>query len=282
MARGVGIGYRSQFADASELLLQHVDFLEYNQRPILEAVQADLGPFLGKLPVVIQSINLSLGSIEPPPEHRVEALKQTADFVNASWVSEHLSYGRFGDIEIENFIALPYTDEAIEVVSKNIRDLQNFLGRPMIMENVTHHITWPVRQYSEAEFIKRVMMSADCGLLLDVTNLYLNSVFHKYDPIEYLKTIPRDRVLQLHLAGHSETYGELMDSHVGGIDPKVMELTEWVLNNTSCDAIIIERDSELDTFQDVLDDLALCRSVYNKYRGALKGGGNHAEKGSNY
>ncbi|PWK03922.1 DUF692 domain-containing protein [Tumebacillus permanentifrigoris] len=270
MARGVGIGYRSQFTNTPELLLQHVDFLEYNQRPNLEAVQADLGPFLGKLPVVIHSINLSLGSVEPPAEQRVEALKRTADFVNASWVSEHLSYSRVGDIEIENFIALPYTDEAIEVASKHILDLQNFLGRPMIMENVTHHITWPVKQYSEAEFIKRVMLSADCGLLLDVTNLYLNSVVHKYDPIEYLKTIPRDRVVQLHLAGHTETDGELVDSHVGGIDPKVMELTEWVMDNTSCDAMIIERDNQLETFNDVLEDVALCRSVYQKYRGAME------------
>ena len=266
MARGVGVGYRAQFAQAPELLLQHLDFLEYNQRPNLEGVQEDLGAFIGKLPVIIHSINLSLGSVEPPPEHRVESLKRTADYVNASWVSEHLSYSRFDDIEIENFIALPYTDEAIEVASTHIRNLQDFLGRPMIMENVTHHITWPERQYSEAEFIKRVMMAADCGLLLDVTNLYLNSVVHKYDPYEFLKTIPRDRVVQLHLAGHGEVEGELVDSHVGGIDPKVMELTEWVMNNTSCDAIIIERDNELVGFDDILSDLALCRSIYSKYR----------------
>lgn len=226
-----------------------------------------MGAFLGKMPVVIHSINLSLGSVEPPAEHRVESLKRTADFVNASWVSEHLSYSRFGDIEIENFIALPYTDEAIEVASKNIRNLQDVLGRPMIMENVTHHITWPTRQYSEAEFIKRVMLSADCGLLLDVTNLYLNSTVHKYDPYEFLKTIPRDRVVQLHLAGHGVVDGELVDSHIGGIDPKVMELTEWVMNHTSCDAMIIERDNELESFDDILGDLELCRSIYTKYRG---------------
>ncbi|WP_139488236.1 DUF692 domain-containing protein [Brevibacillus dissolubilis] len=265
MARGVGVGFRPEFAGQSEQVLKHVDFLEYNQRRSLEMVRQDLTPYLGQIPVVIHSLNLSLGSVQPPPEHRLEAIKRTADLVDASWVSEHLSYCRHDDIEVDNFIALPYTDESIEIVSRHIINLKNLLGRPVIMENITHSFVWPDKQYSEAEFIKRVLEKADCGLLLDVTNLYLNSTTHGYDPYEFLQTIPADRVVQLHLAGHSEVDGQMVDSHVGGIDATVLGYTEWILKHTACDAMTIERDSEMSSFDDLLDDLQLCRELYTKY-----------------
>jgi len=273
MARGVGVGHRPQMVNEVDKMLQHVDFLEYNQRSYIELVKQDLAPFLGKIPVVVHSLNLSLGSVEPPSQNRIEALQQTVELVRPSWVSEHLSYSRHGDIEIDNFIALPYTDEAIEVVAGHIRMVKDALGVPFAMENITHSFTWPERQYSEAEFIKRVLEAADCGLLLDVTNLFLNAEKHGYDPYDFLRTIPRDRVLQLHLAGHTvQEDGELIDSHVGGIDKRVLEITEWVLQNTTCDALIIERDTELEAFEDVLDDLTACKALFNRYRSRVHSG----------
>jgi uncharacterized protein (UPF0276 family) len=271
MARGIGVGLRPQFVTETESLLAHVDFLEFNQNSKLEVVKRDLGPFIGKMPIVVHSLNLSLGSVEPPPPHRVEALKATVDLVKPSWVSEHLSYSRYEDIEIDNFIPLPYNDEAIATVTKHIRDLKAALGNPLfLMENITHSFVWPDKQYSEAEYIKRVLEGADCGLLLDVTNLYLNSRMHGYDPIEFLETIPAERVVQLHLAGHTVVDGELFDSHVGGISKEVLDLTEWVLNHTPCDAVIIERDSELWSFEDLKEDLKFTRELYNKYRTPVK------------
>ncbi|TYP76507.1 DUF692 domain-containing protein [Paenibacillus methanolicus] len=268
MVKGVGVGFRLDFVGQEELVRQHVDFLEYSQKRALEAVKAELGPFIGQVPIVVHSLNLSLGSIEAPADYRVEALKQTADLVDAPWVSEHLSYSRSGDMEIDNFIALPYTDEAIDVVVGHIVALKQTLGRPILLENVTHSFVWPGSVYTEGEFIRRVLEKADCGLLLDVTNLFLNAETIGYDPLSFLNAIPRDRVLQLHVAGHTEQNGELYDSHVGGIDPKVLALTEWVMNNTSCDAITIERDTDMESFEDVLQDLNLCRAIYNKYRNA--------------
>jgi uncharacterized protein (UPF0276 family) len=267
MAKGVGVGLRHQFLEDTDNIFKHVDFLEYNQKGGLSAVKKDLGPFVGKLPIVIHSINLSLGSVEPPSQQRLDLLKETVEFVKPSWVSEHLSYSRFEDIEIENFICMPFTDEAIEVVSANIKTLQRHLGgMPIAMENVTHTFTWPGKQYTEAEFLKRVMETADCGMLLDVTNLYLNSRMHGYDPYEYLESLPKERIMQLHLAGHTEDEGNLIDSHVGGIHPEVLGYAEWVLKHTPCEALIIERDSDLQGFDDMLPDLQISRDLYTKYR----------------
>lgn len=263
MAHGVGVGLRTEFASQTDLILEHVDFIEYNIR---SSYEEDLASFVGRLPIVMHSVNLSLGSVEPPPEHRVEQLRQAVSYARPSWVSEHLSYSRSAEIEIENFIALPYTEEAVDCVAGHIRNLRNVLGCQIAMENITHTFTWPGSQVSEAEFIRKVLERADCGLLLDVTNLYLNALTFGYDPYEFLETIPKDRILQLHLAGHSDVDGELMDSHVGGIHPEVLKYSEWVLKNTPCGAMIIERDSELSCFEDIMPDLTICRELYNKYR----------------
>lgn len=271
MARGVGVGLRNQFAGSTDAIFQHLDFLEYNQKGGgIEHVRQDLSPFVGKLPIVIHSINLSLGTAERAPQHRIDLLQETVEWARPSWVSEHLSYSRFDDIEIDNFIALPYTDEAVEVVTANIKEMQSLLGLRMAMENITHTFTWPGKQYTEAEFITRVMERADCGMLLDVTNLYINARLHGYDPYDYLRTLPRDRIMQLHLAGHSIIDGQLTDTHVGGIHPEVLDYAEWVLNYTSCEAMVIERDSELEGFDDLIPDIKFCRDLFLKYRQPVK------------
>lgn len=264
MARGIGIGFREEIADYTEEILGQVDFIEYNFNK--SNYEEELSPFLGRLPIVLHSVSLSLGSVEPPPIHRVEQLKQAVERIRPSWVSEHLSYSRADGIEINNFITLPYTDEAIENVAGHIRNLRKTIGCQVAMENVTHSFTWPGSQYSEAEFIRQVLDQADCGMLLDVTNLYLNSYTLGYDPYAFLEELPKERILQLHLAGHSVKDGELVDTHVGGIHPEVIKYTEWVLKNTPCDALIIERDSELSCFEDLLPDLNLCQELYKKYR----------------
>ncbi|ARU60910.1 hypothetical protein CBW65_07200 [Tumebacillus avium] len=266
MAKGIGVGLREEFIEEREAVLRHVDFLEINQKADVEQTKEELAGFVTEIPIVIHSLNLSLGSITPPPAHRVEALVETVLAVNPSWVSEHLSYSRFDDIEIDNFIALPYTEEAVEVAGANIKRIQERIGRRMAMENITHTFIWPGNQFSEAEFLKKITERADCGLLLDVTNLYLNAKTIGYDPYEFLETLPKDRIMQLHLAGHTEVNGVLYDTHVGGIHPEVLGYAEWVLNNTSCEALVIERDADLIEFHDLLPDLEFCRNLYNKYR----------------
>ncbi|SFX71692.1 hypothetical protein SAMN04487866_11952 [Thermoactinomyces sp. DSM 45891] len=265
MVKGVGVGLRSQFSHERDKIIQNVDFLEINFGSGVD-YKEEFGDFLGKIPCVIHSVNLSLGSVEPPPRNRVDFLKGATDFLRPSWVSEHLSFSRNNDIEINNFIALPYTDEAIEIACRNISDLQSYLGVKVALENVTHSFTWSENTYTEAEFIKNISEKANCGLLLDVTNLHINSRVHGYDPYEFLENMPKDRVLQLHIAGHSEMEGVLYDTHVGGIHQEVLQYAEWVLQHTSCDAVVIERDNEINLFDDLISDINLCKELYNKYR----------------
>lgn len=266
MVRGVGVGLRHEMQQDIEGILHHVDFIEVNMGNVFQDLKLEIQQLAGKLPIVIHSVNLSLGSVEPPKQERLTALKKMADLYKSPWVSEHLSFSRFGNIEIETFIPLPYTEEAIDVVSSNMRNVQDFLNRPLLVENITHSFTLPQGQFTEAEFIKRVLEASDCGLLLDVTNLYLNSKMNGYDPYHYLQTLPSERIIQLHVAGHDEKNGKYVDSHVGGIHPDVLALTDWILNYTPCEAVLIERDSDLNGLEDLLPDLEVCRSLYSKYR----------------
>ncbi|WP_131923202.1 DUF692 family multinuclear iron-containing protein [Hazenella coriacea] len=102
-------------------------------------------------------------------------------------------------------------------------------------------------------------------ILLDVTNLLINATNFSYDPYYYLNNIPRDRIKQLHIAGYKKIYNQLFDSHSGGIDEYLIQLTEWILSKTSCKAIVIERDSDYNTFNDLLDDITICRNLLKKY-----------------
>jgi hypothetical protein len=230
-----------------------------------EGMKAFVSPFVGKIPILIHSINLSLGSIEPPPQDRIQRLKNTVNSIRPSWVSEHLSFNRSSEIEIDSFIPLPYTEEAVTVVTKNIQMLKKELGVPIAMENITHDFSWPESEYTEAEFISRVIEKADCGLLLDITNLYINAHNLGYDPYKFLDSLPKDRIMQLHVAGNGHEHGKLIDTHVGGIHPEVLRYMEWIFRNTPCRAALIERDTDLYCVEDLLPDIQVCKEVYHKY-----------------
>lgn len=266
MVCGIGIGLRPDIHDEVNSILKYTDFIECNMGNDVTLMKEELAPFMNEIPIVIHSLNLSLGSVESPPMYRVDRLKQAVEHVQPPWVSEHLSFSRHNDIEISSFIPLPYIDEAVDVVSKNIRNLKQELNVPIAMENITHGFKWPGSTYSEVEFITKVLQTADCGLLLDLTNLYINSNNLKYNPYDYLESLPKDRIMQLHVAGHGEVNGKLVDSHVGEIHPEVLGYLEWILNHTDCNAVLIERDSDLTQFNDILPDIKTCKEIYNKYR----------------
>lgn len=266
MAEGIGVGLRSEIRDeVEESILNHVDFIECNMFRSEEGMKEFVSPYVGKIPILIHSIDLSLVSVQPPLFNKIQKLKNTVKYIQPSWVSEHLSFSRSSEIEIDSFIPLQYTEEAVEVVSKHIKMLKSKIGVPVAMENITHDFSWPESDYAEVEFISRVVEKADCGLLLDITNLYINAHNLSYDPYTFLDSLPKERIMQLHVAGNSQDNGKLVDSHVGGIHPEVLGYMEWIFRNTSCRAALIERDSQLDCFEDLLQDIKVCKEVYNKY-----------------
>jgi uncharacterized protein len=267
MLKGVGLSYREPFKKDIDKITKDIDFFEVMQSP--QAIEDVLS--FGK-PSVIHSVNLSIGSVDfKTSSKRLEQLNENIKKLNPAWVSEHLSFSNNEEVEIFSFIPLPYIDEAIYTVVNNVNMLKNHIQKPIALENITHNFTWPGNLYSEADFIKEICIKADCGVLLDVTNLYLNSQMHGYDPYEFLKSIPSDRIMQLHLAGYSEINGHFYDSHGGGITNEIIGYAEWILRNSSCEALVIERDIDLENTQSLLTDIELCVGLYKKYKQKVKG-----------
>lgn len=226
-----------------------------------------IAELITRVPTLLHSLVLSLGTAGPVSVDRVAKVERAADAIGASWVSEHLCFSYADGIAVPALTPLPFHEEAVETAAANLRVIQSHLKRPLIVENVTNAFVWQDNQYTEAQFVAKVLEKADCGLLLDVTNLYINSKNFGYDPYDFLREIPAERVVQMHLAGHSATEdGRLHDTHEGGLHPDVLKLTEWVLRHTPCQALVVERDSDLRSFADLEYDLALCRDLYRKWR----------------
>jgi len=162
-------------------------------------------------PVVLHGVSLSLGSTDPLSERYLRALRALVDRIAPSWVSDHLCWGSVGGRYAHDLLPLPYTEEALEHVVDRVETVQNRLGRQILIENVSSYLTFAHSAMPEWEFPAAIAERADCGILLDVNNVYVSAVNHGFDPERYVMAMPPDRVGQIHLAGHSDK-----GTHLGG------------------------------------------------------------------
>ena len=154
-------------------------------------------------PVVLHGVSLSLGSTDPLSEPYLRALRALAERVAPAWVSDHLCWGSVGGHYAHDLLPLPYTEEALDHVVERVRTVQDRLGRQILIENVSSYLTFTHSAMPEWEFLAAVAERADCGILVDVNNVYVSAVNHGFDAERYILAVPADRVGQIHLAGHS-------------------------------------------------------------------------------
>src|SRR5262245_2998006 len=154
-------------------------------------------------PLVLHGVSLSLGSTDPLNESYLDDLQTLIHRFEPAWVSDHLCWGSIGGHYAHDLLPLPYTEEAIEFVVNKIQRVQEKLGRQILVENVSSYLTYIHSTIPEWEFLSEIARRADCGILLDVNNIYVNAFNHHFDPKTYITQVPHDRVGQIHLAGHS-------------------------------------------------------------------------------
>src|SRR5262249_52628384 len=153
--------------------------------------------------LVSHGVNLSLGSGDPLNMDYLLELKRLLDEFDVPWWSDHLCFASNSELYFNDLLPLPWSHEAVNHVCERIKRAQDYIGRPLLVENITYYMQMPGRQMHEAQFISEVLERADCGMLLDLNNVFVNSVNHRFDPYEFLSAIPLDRVVQIHMAGHS-------------------------------------------------------------------------------
>jgi hypothetical protein len=251
---------------------EKIDWLEIipeNYMNLGGAAHARLNTVAECFPLVSHGVNLSIGSTDPLNEEYLSGLKQLVERADAPWFSDHLCFTSVGGVYMHDLLPLPCTREAVEHVSARIKHVQNYVGRPFLLENISFYMHMPGDEMTEAEFLSEILEKADCGLLLDVNNLYVNSRNHSFDAVDYLKRIPLERVVQIHMAGHSHVDDNVIDTHGAAVVDAVYDLLGEVLRRTRVHAVMLERDQHFPPFTEIIGELDRFREIASVAQPAL-------------
>jgi uncharacterized protein (UPF0276 family) len=198
--------------------------------------------------VVMHGVSLSIGSADPLDFDYLAKLKRLAGAVKARWVSDHLCWTGVAGLNAHDLLPIPLNEATLKHVAERVRIAQHFLERPLVLENPSTYVTFADSTLSEWEFLSRLAEETDCGLLLDVNNVYVSSVNHDFDPAEYIRSVPHRRVVQFHLAGHTNCETHLIDTHDGPVIDPVWDLYRLAHRLTGGAATLLEWDAKIPPF----------------------------------
>lgn len=212
-------------------------------------------------PVVLHGVSLSIGSTAPLDMAYLGKLRALAERFRPLWISDHLCWTGVQGVNSHDLLPMPLTEAALAHVADRVHQVQDFLGRPLIVENPSTYLEFRASQMPEAEFLARLCEATGCGLLLDVNNVHVSSFNHAQDPIAYLEAIPAADVVQVHLAGPSDHGTHLIDTHDAPVPDAVWPLYAWVWERCGPVATMVEWDAGIPEFDVVAAELAKARRV---------------------
>ena len=212
-------------------------------------------------PIALHGVALSIGGTGPLNIEYLDQVRDLAQRVDAAWVSDHLCWTGIDGINLHDLLPLPYTEEALRHVVTRIDQVQEHLGRRLVLENVSSYLSYKHSEMQEWEFLREVVERADCLLLLDINNIYVSSVNHGFDARMYLNHIPPRRVQQFHLAGHRDCGAYLIDTHDEPVCEDVWELYESALERFGNVSTMIERDDNIPELDVLLGELERAKKI---------------------
>ena len=211
--------------------------------------------------IIPHGVCMSIGSTDPLDMDYLKRLKGFLDEIEAPWHSDHLCFTMVDHTNLNELIPVPFSEESAKNIIQRIRIVQDYLERPFLIENVTRYLTVSARDMNESEFINKILEEADCGLLLDVTNVILNSKYHAYDPEEFIRSLPIERIGQMHLAGWEERGDNPVDTHDAPVPPEVWELFRKVISLTGPSSVIVEWDNHLPPVGQLLEEAQMADQI---------------------
>ncbi|MBT3010485.1 MAG: DUF692 domain-containing protein [Candidatus Thiodiazotropha sp. (ex Lucina aurantia)] len=261
---GYGLGLRRQHYDDVLESRPDVDWFEI----ISENYMVDGGKplhYLSRIreryPMVMHGVSMSIGSIEPLDYTYLKKLKELIERVEPMWFSDHLCWTGVNKLNLHDLLPLPYTEEALDHVVERITRVQDYLGRQMLLENVSSYISYSESQLSEWEFLREVVERADCLVLLDINNIYVSAYNHNFDPSDFVRAMPSERIYQIHLAGHTQEENLIIDTHDHPIADPVYELYAEAIQRFGRVSTMIERDDNIPPLADLLRELDRVRRI---------------------
>lgn len=204
---------------------------------------------LSRYRLVQHGVSLSIGTVDPLDRDYLAKLKALTRHTKTPWVSDHLCWTGAHGANLHDLLPLPYTEEAVRHVAERARIVQDYLELPFALENVSSYLTYTQSTMTEWEFVTAVAEEADCGLLLDVNNIYVSSYNHGFDPMDYVRGVPHHRVVQMHLAGHTNMGKYIIDTHSGHVIDEVWRLYRKACELTGPVSTLIEWDDEIPPFE---------------------------------
>jgi uncharacterized protein (UPF0276 family) len=224
-----------------------------------------LREYTDRIPFVCHGLSLSIGGPSPLDETFLRRLRQFLDRHQIRCYSEHLSYCT-DDGHLYDLMPIPFTSEAVRYVAQRVRRVQDILERRIALENVSYYAA-PGAELSELEFVSAVLEEADCDLLLDVNNIYVNSVNHRYDALQFLRSLPGERIAYGHIAGHHKEAADLIvDTHGAGVIAGVWDLLDQAYEAFGVFPTLLERDFNLPPVDELLREVEVIRNVQQKYQ----------------
>jgi len=267
---GIGVGLRTVHfghilsrrpaVDWFEVLSEN--FMDTRGRPLWVLDQV-----AERYPIALHGVSMSIGGTDPLDREYLRKLKALAERTRAHWVSDHLCWTGVAGRNVHDLLPMPYTEEALRHTATRVRQVSEILERPLVLENPSSYVEFAASSMTEWEFLSRLGEEADCGLLLDVNNVYVSSFNHGFDPRVYIDNVPADRVVQYHVAGHTNKGTHILDTHSDHAVAEVWELFRRSCRRTGNVSTLYEWDEDIPDFE-VLHAEALKARAYREERAA--------------
>jgi uncharacterized protein (UPF0276 family) len=261
---GFGLGLRKEHYEAILQEKPKVDWFEIltenylveGGKPLhyLDRIRADY-------PMVMHGVSLSIGGTDPLNFDYLRQVKALADRIEPVWISDHLCWTGVDSLNLHDLLPLPYTEEVLHHVARRVGQVQEFLGRRILLENVSSYVSYADSEMSEGEFLAAAAEAADCLILLDINNIYVSARNHGFDPDDYLNHIPVERVWQFHLAGHFDRGDLLIDTHDRVVIDEVWALYEAAAARFGTVSTMIERDDDIPPLGVLIEELNRARRI---------------------
>lgn len=249
---GLGLGLRNQHFDHILNESPEVDWFEVISENFMDSFGKPrhiLKQIAEKYPVVMHGVSMSIGSTDPLNFDYLKSLKTLADEVKPAWISDHLCWTGVLTTNSHDLLPLPLNEESLKHVCNRIRRVQDYLERPLVVENPSTYASFKNSDIPEWEFLRLMTEETGCGLLLDVNNVYVSSFNNDFDPVEYIQGIPHDQIVQMHLAGHQNMGSYIIDTHDREVTNQVWKLFQMTYQLAPEAAILLEWDGNIPPFE---------------------------------
>ncbi|WP_299873260.1 DUF692 domain-containing protein [uncultured Cocleimonas sp.] len=262
---GFGLGLRKEHYNSILETSPEVDWFEVlTENYLVEGGKPlyFLDQISERYPVVMHGVSMSIGSSDPIDKNYLSQVKSLAERTNARWISDHLCFTGLDGVNAHDLLPLPYTDETVKFVAEKICQVQDYLGRRILIENVSSYITYKQSEgMTEWEFVSAVAEESDSLMLLDINNIFVSAFNHGFDPLNYLDGVPAERVQQHHIAGHSQYDGYIIDTHDNDVVEGVWDLYAEAVKRFDNVSTMIERDDNIPELSHLMKELQIARNI---------------------